>query len=114
MVQDFQVAYKRKKAVVSPSVEAGGFAFQLELEIKREEEEKSAGLYLRVSLMKDSHLIDADVTVACPFVATHGDEESQRRQMEHTHELNKSKVSSEGYGYPGLAVISSRSSDFCR
>lgn len=30
MVQDFQVAYKRKKAVVSPSVEAGGFAFQLE------------------------------------------------------------------------------------
>jgi hypothetical protein len=114
VVQDFQVAYKRKKAVVSPSVEAGGFAFKLELEIKREEEEKSAGLYLRVSLMKDSHLIDADVTVACTFVATHGDEELQRHQMEHTYELNKSKVSSKGYWYPGLAVISSRSSDFCR
>ena len=70
MVAGLSSCVQKKESSDFAIVEAGGFAFKLEMEIKREEEEKSAGLYLRASLMKDSHLIDADVTV-CLYICRH-------------------------------------------
>jgi hypothetical protein len=105
MVDDFSTAYKNNKQIASSPHLEGDFKFHLHLNAAEGEDEKSAGLYLNVALMKDGLLIDASVTVSCTFVATHGGEELQRRDMNHTYELNKHKSSSKSIGYSTMVPV---------
>jgi len=103
-VNDVQAAYSEDKTVTTDTVEIGGFEFQLQVNVRNEEERKSVGTYLNVSV-QDKCMISARVGISCTFSATNGDDEIRRLFMEHTYGLDEEEASG-GFGYN--AFISSR------